>query len=763
MNRLSTARLWAMGLGVLVAVVSWALAPGFLDGRVWQPLAEAACLRAPEHLMPGLWRLLAYGCVRTMGLDRTIVLLMIGGPLALGYLTYRAASSIHTVLALTLQTDRCPPIFQKMLIPGLVAAGVGYFVSAWPIFPTASTLTPQALSWVLLFTVFGLARRFLLGSSRVCGSLGMFLTGILAAEGLWGWIVLLLFLASCLIRMHADVYNQFVLSNRAARNVAKWIATVCFLLGFGLSLGLNLWFFLHHGGSWSTAFLNFRTSIGGSDWAVIFGLVIAPCLLTAVMLPQATNTETYLSYARGMILMVCGVTAVAFLMQPGLVTFQNETLIVLLRYLSTFTVVGVLTAVVVEVYCRNHLSVLVFRYGGDPDVPVGRTDLRFPEFVRRYLYVGLVGGLVLLSVGMVWWEGARLLAREIDQCATWILEEAKGLEWIFSDGSIDELLELKAARTGARISCVSLFTKRDAHAVSVRQRWIKGEEDLRSMALGGAVALGTWIETNSPELAKSAVQLGFEYWRRRADRSLPSLGGFLARPGGYPTETHQSEARKRAEAFAVRVDSPEVVRAYDRCHDRRLKERFDALKWRVARIFELRARQADRQGNVEEGTRLISFARKLDDRNASLAEMRTFLGLLWEQSELQITPREGLAIALKHANFRAAQSHARAVLASNPEDADANFALGMYNYLSRDYKRADEYLQRALEARPKEPALLNNLAIVRMRLGRLVEALELSDRALAVKPDRDELQQTNEEIRRRLAEAEKSQSQRGTR
>ena len=757
MRRLVSVRLWAIGLGVLAAVISFVLSPGTLDGRVWQPLAEAALLRSPECLLPGLWRLLAHVCIRVIELERTTRLLMVLGPLVLGYVTYRAASSIHTVLTLMLQTDRCPPVFQRVLIPGLVVTGVGYLVCAWPILPTSWTFTPQGLTLVLLFTIFGLIRRFLLSSSRLCGFIGLFLTGVLAAEGLWGWIVLLLVLASCYIRILHDVEARFILSNRAARNVVKWLATFCFLSGFGLVLGMNVWFFIHHGGSWSTAFSNLAYSVQGDDVAVAFGLVLAPCLLTVVMLPRATNTETFLSYARGMILIVCGITATAFLLQPNLVMFQDEIVIVLLRYLAAFTLVGVLTTIVVEVYCRNHLSVLVFRYNGEPVAQTDRSVLRFPLFVRRYLYATLIGVLLLLSTGVVWWEGAPVLAREIDRCADGILSEAKGLTWIFSDGSLDELLEVKAARNGARVSCVSLFTKRDAHAISVRQRHMKGESDLRAMALGGAVALGSWIETDSPELAKSAVQLGFEYWRRRADRPLPALGGFLARPGGYPKRDTegalQEEAWREAEDFAVRANSPRLERAYRHCHDRRLKERFDALKWRVARILELRARQADRHGKVEEGTRLVALARQLDDRNDSLSEMRTFLGLLWEQSELQITPREGLAIALKHANFRAAQSHARAVLASHPEDPDANFALGMYHYLGHDFKRAEEYLQAALKVRPKEPALLNNLAIVRMHLGKLADALELSERALALKPDRDEIQQTNEEIRRRLSEA----------
>ena len=160
--------------------------------------------------------------------------------------------------------------------------------------------------------------------------------------------------------------------------------------------------------------------------------------------------------------------------------------------------------------------------------------------------------------------------------------------------------------------------------------------------------------------------------------------------------------------------------------------------------------KADRQGAFDLATDLFARAKALDGSNASLDHMRSFLGLLWEQSELHLTPREGLALSLRRANFRAAKPHAEAVLASTPDDPDAHFALGMYYLLSRSFELADLHLSRALEAKPDEAAILNNLSIVRMYRNRLVESLELSDRALALHPERDDLKSTNEEIRRRL-------------
>lgn len=751
--RLPPEKLWAIGLGVAVACLSWLLAPAAIDGRIWQPLTEAALLRPPEQLQPGVWRLMTYACVRTFGLGTTLSLLSLAGPLALGYVSYRAASGITTALALMLRTDRCPVAVHRFLMPGLVTAAVGYFATTWPLFQSSWMLSPQLLFLVFLFTIFGLMRRFLIGSRLSCGLAAGFLCGVISAESLLGWIVLIVSLISCHIRIWRDPERRFVLSNPATRNLMKWELTVVFCLGFGAVLAANGWFFVHHGGAWNTAFVNYFGKIRSGDLAVVFGLVVAPFLMTSMMLPQATDTQDFLSYARGLSLVVCGITSAAFLFQPGIVSFESEAVTVLLRYFATFSFTGSLTAVIVEVYCRNHLSLFVLRFGADDPEQSERKAFRYPLFIRRWLGPAFSGLLVVMAILSLCRDGTRTLTRELDRCAREILLESEGLDRLFTDGSLDELLEIKSACDGERLMCVSLFSKRSEHDVAVRQRGLTGADDLQAMTLGGAIALGQWIDANDPQLARSGAQVGLELWRRSKTR--PVLGGFIARPGGYDVGSGAdgeglAQARRQAEAFAERADTPEVRRAYERCHDRRLKQRFDKLMWRVARILELRAHEEDRNGRIEEGSRLLALAHRLDGRNGSITEMRSSLGLMWEQTDLRFTPREVLLVMLNRADFRAARPHAEAVLESNENDPDANFALGMFYYREKNLKRADLHLQRALDARPRQPAILNNLANVRMKLGRLEEALELSDLALQLKPDVPEVRQTNEEIRHRL-------------
>lgn len=113
-----------------------------------------------------------------------------------------------------------------------------------------------------------------------------------------------------------------------------------------------------------------------------------------------------------------------------------------------------------------------------------------------------------------------------------------------------------------------------------------------------------------------------------------------------------------------------------------------------------------------------------------------------QRTFMQMTPREGLQIALKRANFADAQRYAAAVLRSNENDAEANFAMGMSALADNRYEDAEHYLSRCLKARPNEPATLNNLSIICRKLHRYEEAVDYAQRALKVLPNSPEVKAT---------------------
>ena len=126
--------------------------------------------------------------------------------------------------------------------------------------------------------------------------------------------------------------------------------------------------------------------------------------------------------------------------------------------------------------------------------------------------------------------------------------------------------------------------------------------------------------------------------------------------------------------------------------------------------------------------------------------------ILHKNTTLTLTPREGLTISLKRADFRLASSYAKKVIVQDENDISANFALGMDYFINHRYDKAEEYLKRALINAPNEPAILNNLAVVLIRLDRYDEAETNAVKALEILPKSQKIQETLRRIRELKAE-----------
>ena len=165
-----------------------------------------------------------------------------------------------------------------------------------------------------------------------------------------------------------------------------------------------------------------------------------------------------------------------------------------------------------------------------------------------------------------------------------------------------------------------------------------------------------------------------------------------------------------------------------------LRKAFDDVSWRLSRL----ARNRNRE----------DLADKLDINNSALKRMLQAVEYERIRTFMQLTPREALQFALKRADFVEARRYVFAILKDNEDDADANFALGMYFLMERNFKEAERYLRRCLKSRPDEPAVLNNLSIICRKLKRYDEALKLAKRAAELLPASKEVKQT-------LSDAEK--------
>ena len=144
------------------------------------------------------------------------------------------------------------------------------------------------------------------------------------------------------------------------------------------------------------------------------------------------------------------------------------------------------------------------------------------------------------------------------------------------------------------------------------------------------------------------------------------------------------------------------------------------------------------------------LADRLDELNPELRRVRETVSWFRRREGDSLTPREGLRIALERADFALARRYATPILTADPAHPDANFGMGMSYFVEEKFTQAETYLKKALERRPEEPALLNNLAICCYRTARLKEALAYAEKALARLPDAPAVRKTYEQIRKDL-------------
>ena len=116
-----------------------------------------------------------------------------------------------------------------------------------------------------------------------------------------------------------------------------------------------------------------------------------------------------------------------------------------------------------------------------------------------------------------------------------------------------------------------------------------------------------------------------------------------------------------------------------------------------------------------------------------------------------VSPREQLEQAIGRGDYVAAAKFAAPILRTNPDDAYANFAVGMDHFGKQAWDRAVTHLTRCVKQSPEEPVFLNNLAIALLYKGRYDEALKHAQKALKIQPDSEAVQDTINQIKKERA------------
>ena len=759
----------AVSVGAFALLSLWPHA--MLHPVVWEPISAAAGLRPQADPFHGVTRGLL--TVLTMaaggaGMDMAV-------RLAARVIGSASAAVVYLVLcdicAAVLRPE--PHLFRLFRPAGRIVAGVGAlaFLCLDPVWRAAQALSTTTVFLLMLALAGWMFAAFARNRRLPALYLSVALLGVLSGEYAIG--IPLSVVATLGIMRFAAANPLDPLSDRFVWSVHSHGLILAWLFGCAASVSLGVWMFLRSGGvvpvvcgdgldmlvSWLRgAWAQISGAADASGW--MFGLFgcIAPFVAAAMMLESSRRDDAYLPFVVGVAYVVVGAVSFAQLtgansVIPGMGARQaeivpSETLRAFFLLFALFALTLTLMVFGANAVCRNYRSIAHWRFPDSMEMSVPAKLAAWLGRNRKWrvrIVMAALGVVALSAVLSRRMPLEREMMSLMDAYADEVLREMDERETVFTDGSFDMLLELKAWALGRRVRAVSMMAPGTEYERAVRVRAAENEEDLSLFGVDAAAALRTWVESDSPRLERCAVQLGLEYWKRGSG-DLPPLSGVVALPGENSADALQ-DGRDAGDALAAEALALCRLRNPSGTHDRELRRLYPFVLWRLSRFMRMRSQVDAAARRYSASVREAQTSEELDGFNYELEAMH--LGSRWLRRNKKgvLTPREGLAIGLARADFTFAADYAAKVLDADPDDSRANFAAGMKHLLSEDYVLAERHLLRCLINNPDEPAALNNLANAELKLGKVAEAEDHAMKALSKLPNNTVIKRTLERIR----------------
>ena len=763
-------------LGVGVAVLAWLCGNSAeVPPDLWGEISVALGLRPPPTVFPGLWHCLAALLFKMVGLAPGLFALRLLGPVSLGVAAVLTFRMFDEILPETLRLRMRRKGWSRRIVRFVLLQGAVFFVCSDPVWRAGQVLSPTMILLLLTLVSFRIFLNALRTSSRGAAILMSAVWGLLSAETPFGLLPMMAFPLVVIIRTRgASSEVVMPMSNPLIRLITFRRMSIAFLGAWLAMLTVNTVFFRWHDGlaaqDWNafTYYIHYlhhyvqvlqgaATPVG---WIFIFGVVIAPLIMSSLLIRVATDDDRFLVYLHAFYF--AGAGLLTFLQSAGWEPFWfwewvgtspsvgSSYLLCLCLLVTSMTAMMSLCVLGVEIYFRNYRRIAMIRFQDAVETePIAEKMVQNFRFIDRALRAVLLYeplAAVLLIVPFKFTTPEHKMAAIVNEGAELTAAECGDARVLFTDGALDAAVESAAALEGKPLKTLSMMSGSSPYESYLRTRDEGDEENRGMLAVGAADALRTWVRAK-PECATNiALQLGFELWRH--DKlPMPPCGGLVARTAGFAP----GEAEKgRTAALAL---SDRILELYEHSDpmgiaNRELKSMFMFLQWRIARMCRMRADAADKAGNMPLALEESECADKLDGKNVAYGNIRRQLDWVAQQKGMRLTPREGLKIGLDRADFRLAKTFAQQVLVSDPGNTKANFAMGMGYFIEEQYGRAEVYLKRCLARSPNEPAALNNLAIAQLRQGKLAEAETNAMRALKVYPASKEVQKTFEHIRK---------------
>ncbi len=765
---------------VAIALLNFFPYPGF-HPSVWEDLASAVGLRPPAKMFPGLFRAALSYIASLVPPGAVAPILHFLGSVA-GGLAAALFCLLFGELLPGIVRERFTRIARGRFLTRLAQClATLFFICNDAVWRLAQTFSGETLLLLLgLASLFTLARY----SSRrnpLWLTLSCFFAGALSAESPAGFaalaLILLVFAKRPPLRRRA-FDGSFEEPNPLLRILASYWLTFAFLSAFALTLAVDISAYKAMGsaGSAGDGVMNsllaclsehgnaLKRAATPAGWIMVSVVVFLPFLMAGACLPLATLSDKFMRFRYFLLYSIAGLVAWSQCCGFGSLWFRSwpvftdpvksDLLIAISGGLSATTLGWALVAAIVKIYLLNPARLATFQYQDAAETPEGRVALVALEQFNRRLRsgAGIVPFLLVATVVPMRTEtDTRRMLKAIDDFVKISAEECENADVLMTDGVFDAGIELAARARGRKLCAISLFGGAGAREEALRLRALtEGDgEERDALKSGGATALRFWITRRPERLKRMALQFGSEFWHG---------GRWTAFDVGATLMTVGSAGERLPQRAERRLLPEEVLAVYnggepEEISDRLVKNDFIFLQWRLARLAQMRSDNAAMDGWNAEAEREQSLCDRLDAANGSYQALKDGFGHLAGLGGMRISPREGLKLSLEYANFRMAAHFAEKIVKYDPEDPEANFALGMNDFVEERYGRAEHYLKRVLVKRPDETAAINNLAVIAMRMKKYEEAVGWAERAVALRPDMPGLKRVLDAARAKLEES----------
>lgn len=751
----------ALALGLAVFLIVFLFRFPAVNPECWADLAAAAGLRPPLAPLGGLIRGVFAAIFALAPAETAFDLIRVGGWL-LGALI---AMSAYWALGLFCGNwiDRIAETARgrRVVFVSLATAAFA-FVTSDPVWYAVQSLSGVSIRLALGLAAVITLRLFVKRRRRRFALVSMALWAVLTGDWPWAivgavatWVTVF-----SVMRTGEDDEIGLCFANPLVQLTMRRVLALIFAVVFIVTVVLECGAFLDLGGframEWDVAPMKAYVGyfkecqqlvIRSADWRawiLAFAVLAGPMIVLRFVRDRALNDERFMSVTAIVTTIgcyflswsqLCGIRPLHFDNWAEDCVVRDPTVAAVFAFVAALILAWTLLALGAALLLVEPRDLAQFSNEDAAESAAGRWAVKILDRLRRASVPLAVGAPLFVVVTILPFRYEATLHRMLEVIDGYLdetLREAAVAERIFTDGGLDAGLELEAWRHGTPLYAVSVMTGNSGYEVALRRRGLSHEDDLELAGRGAFTLMRAWATDLPERLTNACVQVGFELWRDKRDK--PTFLGTLALPpGAGPVESPArfvNRARDLAEqAIAAGKGGADTVGT------KRLREIFRFVQWRLARIAEFRAEAAAGDGWGEASELDQSLANRLDAVNGGVAEMKRRLGRGAEAKGELLSPREGLRLGLSRADFRLAARYAESVIIARPDDPEANFALGMNLFLSKDWVRAEPYLRRCLLQRPDDPAVLNNLAVIQLRLYRFDEAEAYAKAALERLPD----------------------------